>query len=107
MRNISDRMKEHADPKTDSVVAKHIAQNPGHVFNTDSPKILSFEHKTHKRRTKEAFYIQKINPELNIQEKSYNICNSGIVECSQTTKSMRTLILKYFRTDHHKQDFHS
>ena len=73
MRNISDRMKEHSDPKTDSVVAKHTAQNPGHVFNTDSPKILSFEHNTFKRRTKEALSIQKINPKLNIQEKSYKL----------------------------------
>ena len=73
MRNICDRMKEHADPQTDSLVARHILDNPGHSFNTDNPKILTFEHKTFKRRIKEALHIQKIKPKLNIQEKSYKL----------------------------------
>ena len=64
-------MKEHADPQTDSVVAKHIVENPGHTFNLDSPKILTFEHRLMKRRIKEALFIQKLKPSLNIKEKSY------------------------------------
>ena len=73
MRNIADRMKEHADPQTDSVVARHTVENPGHTFNLDSPKILAFEHKTFKRRMKEALHIQKLKPTLNIQELSYKL----------------------------------
>ena len=53
-RNSPDRMCEHNDPKTDSLVARHMVENEGHTFNTDNPKILAFEHKTVKSRIKEA-----------------------------------------------------
>ena len=58
-RHVPFRMEEHTDPMTDSLVARHSAENPGHTFNTDNPKILAFEHKTCKRRIKEALFIQK------------------------------------------------
>ena len=38
-----------------------------------SAKILGFEHHTMKRKIKEALFIQKLNPSLNIQEKSYKL----------------------------------
>ena len=72
-RNTPDRMSEHNDPKSDSLVARHMVENDGHTFNTDNPKILAFEHKTVKRRIKEALYIQKLKPKLNVQENSYKL----------------------------------
>ena len=72
-RNTPDRMNEHNDPKSDSLVARHMVENEGHTFNTDNPKILAFEHKTVKRRIKEALYIQKLKPKLNVQENSYKL----------------------------------
>ena len=72
-RHVPFRMEEHTDPMTDSLVARHSAENPGHTFNTDNPKILAFEHKTCKRRIKEALFIQKKKPTLNVQEKSYKL----------------------------------
>ena len=74
-RNISERMNEHGkqSSESDSEVAKHTAMFPGHVFNLSTPKILGFEHNVMKRRIKEALFIQKLKPQLNIQEKSYNL----------------------------------
>ena len=72
-RNTPDRMKEHDDPQTDSEVARHSFENPGHTFNLDDPKLLAFEHNFMKRRIKEALFIQKLQPSLNIMEKSYKL----------------------------------
>ena len=72
-RNIPYRMEEHTDPTTDSLVARHTVENPGHTFNIDNPKILAFEHKLCKRKIKEALFIQKKKPKLNVQEKSYKL----------------------------------
>ena len=66
-------MKEHGDPQTDSEVARHSFENPGHTFNLDDPKLLAFEHNFMKRRIKEALFIQKLQPSLNIMEKSYKL----------------------------------
>ena len=72
-RNTPDRMKEHGDPQTESEVARHILENPGHTFNLNNPKILTFEHNFMKRRIKEALFIQKLKPTLNIMENSYKL----------------------------------
>ena len=72
-RHIPYRMKEHTDPMTDSLVARHTVENPGQTFNKDNRKILAFEHNLCKRRIKEALHIQKKKPKLNVQENSYKL----------------------------------
>ena len=74
-RNITVRMDEHGNQSAKDLteVAKHSVKYPGHVFNRSNPKILGFEHHTMKRKIKEALFIQKLNPSLNIQEKSYKL----------------------------------
>ena len=66
-------MKEHGDPQTESEVAIHTLENPGHTFNLNNPEILAFEHNFMKRRIKEALFIQKLKPTLNIMENSYKL----------------------------------
>ncbi len=73
MRNINDRMSEHANMKSDSEVAKHMANWEGHSFNLDKPEILAFSENAICRRIKEALFIQKLKPSLNIQERSYKL----------------------------------
>ena len=71
-------MGEHGKTSSDSEVARHSFEYPGHVFNLDEPKILAFEHNIMKRRIKEALFIQELNPTLNKQEKSYNLYLFGV-----------------------------
>ena len=72
-RNITERMNEHVQPSSESEVARHIFDHPGHTFNVDTPKILGCEQHRIKRKIKEALFIQKLRPNLNKQEKSYNL----------------------------------
>jgi len=77
-RNVSERMNEHGTASSDSEIARHCFEYPGHTFNLEEPKILAFEHYTMKRRIKEALFIQELGPTLNKQEKSYNLYLFGV-----------------------------
>ena len=68
-RNLITRLNEHRTCE-DSGVCKHLLNNPNHVINFDSPKILDRSNHVTKLRIKETLHISKTEPQLNVDNQS-------------------------------------
>ena len=67
-RNVITRWNEHGNPKKDSEPAKHLFQNPDHVFQWNV--LMSAPMNNRKRKILEAFFIAVKRPTLNEQKDS-------------------------------------
>ena len=68
-RNAYSRMEDHAKTTGSclSAVGQHLLENPDHTVDFENPEILGCSPYYNKRVIKEALYIQKFNPTLNVQ----------------------------------------
>ena len=70
-RNLVTGIQDHVlngKPNLESDVAKHQVRNPNHQINFDSPKMLGHSNNRRKLRIKRTLLIQKIQPQINLNE---------------------------------------
>ena len=74
-RNLINRLNEHIPKfsKQETDVTKHLIENSNHKINANSVKILSYANNWRKLLIKETLFIQKLEPNLNIDQTSTNL----------------------------------
>ena len=74
-RNLINRLNEHNPKfsKQETDVTKHLIENSNHKINTNSVKILSYANNWRKLLIKETLFIQKLEPNLNVDQTSTNL----------------------------------
>ena len=71
-RNLKFRFNEHKPSNSyKSDISKHLLENSSHLIDFNQPKILARDNNWRKLKIKETLFIQKLHPQLNIDETSH------------------------------------
>ena len=71
-RNLKFRLNEHKPSNSyKSDISKHLLENSSHLIDFNQPKIPARDNNWRKLKIKETLFIQKLQPQLNIDEASH------------------------------------